>query len=317
MVDMPHAGWYLLAFIDELAPGLNPVDVGPHALIAIRDGQDVRVFDGRCPHRGAHLAFGGVLDRGCVICPFHAKAIRLGEPDRRLGVRQHPVAQAGAAVFVRIGSEPAHDRGFEVAIKQIEASYQVLPATRCVTRVPPEMVVENAFDVDHFFAVHKVPRMHGMDVSVGDAGELIIDGEFRTATAPWGGPGDREEARRRGALAGSVDYAVTSRFLARAYSPGVVVTHFGDQANASVVITGAVPLAGGGAVARVAVGVVPGQEDQLPGLVTGAQKALREDVAVWDHLDVAGPERLDARDKPVLAFRQFCTEFTRAQDVTG
>ena len=171
MVDMPHAGWYLLAFIDELTPGLNPVDVGPHALIAIRDGQDVRVFDGRCPHRGAHLGFGGVLDRGCVICPFHAKAIRLGEPDRRLGVRQHPVAQAGAAVFVRIGSEPAHDRGFEMAIKQIEASYQVLPATRSVTNVPPEMVVENAFDVDHFFAVHKVPRMHGMDVSVGDSGD--------------------------------------------------------------------------------------------------------------------------------------------------
>ena len=311
MVDVPHAGWYLLAFLDELQPGLNPVDVGRHALIAIREGDEVRVFDGTCPHRGAHLGFGGVLDRGCVICPFHGKAIRLGEPDRRLGVRQHPVAQAGAAVFVRIGSEPEHDRGFEVAVKQIDATYQVLPATTCSTTVPAEMVVENAFDVDHFFAVHKVPRMHGMDVSVGDGGELAIDGEFRTATQPWGDTGDREAARRRAARNGSVDFAVTSRFLARAYSPGVVVTHFGDQANASVVITGAVPLAGGGCTARVAVGVAPGQQAQLPMLIAGAQKALREDVAVWDHLDLTAPERLDTRDKPVLAFRQFCTEFVR------
>lgn len=303
---MIAAGWYLLRFLDELDEGVNPVELGSRALMALRDGDDVRVFDATCPHRGAHLGYGGTVDRECVVCPFHGKRVRLGGSGR-LSVAQHYVVQAGTAVFVRIGNEPQHERGFEVAIKQAAAQSEIVCATVRTTNVPATYVVENAFDIDHFFAVHKVPRSSGMSVEVGAAGELRIDGEFRTASSPWGSVEEREAARRRGAQAGALDYAVASRFSAAAYSPHVVVTHFGSGPQASVIITGGMPRRDGSCEVRVAIGA-PDQR-ALPMLVAGAGKAISEDIVVWDHLDLTAPQRFDSRDTAVLSFRQFCTEF--------
>lgn len=310
MIAAP-TGWYLLRFLDELEVGVNPVDLGGRALMAIRDGDDVRVFDATCPHRGAHLGFGGALDRDCVVCPFHGKRIRLGGTSR-LSVGQHYVVQAGTAVFVRIGDEPQHDRGFEAAIKQAAAQATIVGATTRTTAVPALYVVENAFDIDHFFAVHKVPRASGMDVEYGPAGELHIDGEFRTAASPWVSTVEREQVRQQGIRSGGITYDVASSFSAVAYSPHVVITWFGDGARASAIITGGVPLVGGGCEVRVAIGAPDAQV--LPMLIAGARKAIGEDIVVWDHLDVTAPQRFDSRDSAVLAFRQFCTGFTPADE---
>ena len=41
-------------------------------LIARHDASGaVRIFDAFCPHQGAHLGFGGAIDRDCLRCPFH------------------------------------------------------------------------------------------------------------------------------------------------------------------------------------------------------------------------------------------------------
>ena len=299
---MAATGWYLLRFLDELEPGLNPVDVGGRALLAIRDGAEVSVYDATCPHRGAHLGYGGALDRDCVVCPFHGKRISLGGTGR-LGVARHHTVQAGAAVFVRLGDEPAHDRGFEVAMKAVAAQSELVGATTRRSRVPATYVVENAFDVDHFLAVHKVPRSSSMTVELGPAGELHIDGEFRTAMSPWVSAAERERVRR----AGPVTFDAASRFAAVAYSPHVVITWFGEGPQASPIITGGLPLADGGCEVRVAVGA--SDPAVLPHLVAGAQRAITEDLVVWDHLDPTAPQRFDSRDRAVVAFRQFCTGF--------
>lgn len=298
-------GWYLLRFLDELAGGVSALQIGDRALMAVRDGDQVRVFDATCPHRGASLAHGGTLDGDCVVCPFHAKRVRLGGPGR-WSVAEHAVLQAGAAVFVRIGDEQ-QDRGFAAALGQVADGYDVVAATRRVSRVPAAYVAENAFDTDHFPAVHRVPRASEMTVRCGPAGELRIDGEFRTATSPWGSVEERESARRRGARAGGVDYAVASTFSAAAYSPHLVLTCLGTGRDTGVVITGGLPTAEGGCEVRVAVGA--SDERAVPALVAGARKAIAEDCVVWDHLDVNAAGRYDARDTGVLAFRSFCAGF--------
>lgn len=300
-------GWYLAAFESDLDGTVSPLTIGDRRLIVVRDGDAVRVFDGTCPHRGAHLGHGGILDGTCVVCPFHGKHIRLGG-DSRLSVREHRVVRAGEAIFVRLSDDPADDRGFEQAVKEIAATRQVVPAVRAEVRAPAAYIVENAFDVDHFAAVHHVPRVRSLGVRLDDGGALAIEAEFRTLMLPWVSAEQREEARERAARANVARTAFASRFYARAFSPAVVVTEFGPPGASHYVITGAVPV-DGGCIARVAVGVLPECAAQLPHLVDGARKALHEDLVVWNHLDVHAPQRFDTRDGPVLAFRDFCASF--------
>ncbi|MEV4459439.1 Rieske 2Fe-2S domain-containing protein [Microbispora sp. NPDC049633] len=286
-----HTGWYLLAFEEELAEGLTPLRLGGRRLLAVRDEAGVRVFDGLCPHRGAALGHGGKLDGDCVICPFHGKRVALGDTARRWSVAEYAVERAGAAVFVRLSADD--DRGFQRTIKEVADGNLVVGAVIQPVAVPSEYVVENAFDAEHFHQVHLVPRVIGMRVAPGPDGELAIEGEFRTKAPPW-------ERERR------LDFA--SRFYARAFSPSLVVTELGTADAPYTIITGAVPTSEG-CVGRVAIALPPERAEALDALVHGARYAFEQDRVVWDHLDPGAPQRYDAGDRPVLAFRRFCATF--------
>ncbi|GGS71873.1 Rieske 2Fe-2S domain-containing protein [Nonomuraea spiralis] len=296
-----HGGWFLLALDDEIGQGVTPLLLGGARLMAVRDGERIRVFEATCPHRGAHLGYGGKLDGDRVICPFHGKRISLGESGRRWSVGELRTLRAGAALFARLSGDPGDDRGFEQAIKQAAQDLVIVAAVRRPVTVPAEYVVENAFDAQHFSTVHLVPSVRGMRVSMGEHDELVIEGEFRTKAPPW------EKERR-------LDFA--SRFVARAYSPHLVVTELGAGEAPYTIVTGAVP-DGTGCVGRVAIGVRPDRTDSLPALVHGARYAFDQDCVVWDHLDTRAPQRLDAGDTPVIAFRRFCEGFAAVPSAPG
>jgi phenylpropionate dioxygenase-like ring-hydroxylating dioxygenase large terminal subunit len=70
-VDDPR--WWPLDTLDNLTPGsVQSYTVDDAELIARRDANGaVGVYDAFCPHQGAHLGFGGVIERDCLRCPFH------------------------------------------------------------------------------------------------------------------------------------------------------------------------------------------------------------------------------------------------------
>ncbi|MFG3224199.1 Rieske 2Fe-2S domain-containing protein [Kitasatospora sp. NPDC048194] len=305
-----HHGWYLLAFRSELTDEITPLAVGPRRLIAVREGERVRVLDASCPHRGAHLGYGGRREGDCVVCPFHGKRIGLGDPSKHWSVAEHRVLEWGDALFVRLSDDPDGDRGFERAVAGWAGEYPLVAAVSLPVDVPSEYVVENAFDPDHFKAVHGVPGNQGMATRVGEAGELVIEGRFLMQTSPWQDARTLEEIRWEAVRTGRVRWDYKPRFHAQAFSPNVVVTEFGPEAERQVIVTGSVPTADGGCVARVAIGVREDQRAALPALLGGSEKALAEDKVVWEHLDHDMAPRYDARDEPVLAFRSFCTDFS-------
>ncbi|MFH8385381.1 Rieske 2Fe-2S domain-containing protein [Kitasatospora sp. NPDC018058] len=304
-----HDGWYLLAFRSELSDGITPLAIGPRRLIAVREGERIRVLDASCPHRGAHLGYGGRREGDCVVCPFHGKRIALGDPSKHWSVAEHRVLEWGDALFVRLSDDPAGDRGFEQAFKGWRDDYPLVAAVSLPVAVAGEYVVENAFDPDHFKAVHGVPGTRGMATRTGEHGELVIEGEFLMQTSPWQEARKLEEIRWEAVRTGRVRWDFKPRFHAQAFSPNVVVTEFGPEAERQVIVTGSVPTADGGCVARVAIGVRENQRAALPVLLGGSEKALAEDKVVWEHLDHDMTPRYDARDEPVLAFRAFCEDF--------
>ncbi|CAM5359272.1 hypothetical protein GCM10010329_39450 [Streptomyces spiroverticillatus] len=299
-----HSGWYLAAFTSELTGDVSPLDLGTRRLTAVRDASGIRVFDADCPHRGAHLGRGGRLDGGCLVCPFHGQRVLLGRPERegsRPWVREHEAVVCGQALFVRLTDGPEDDRGMRTVLKELAGNYSLVAAVHQPVAAPAALIVENAFDTDHFTALHKVHQVRDMRHRHGAEGELVMDGEFPMPASPWRGPT---------AVPGREPYV--PRFYARAFSPGVVVTEFGPPDEVHVIVTAAVPAADGTCVARVAIGVREGRERELPMLITGSKRALAEDIAVWEHLahqGEFGPQGPGPADAAVVAYREFCTGF--------
>jgi phenylpropionate dioxygenase-like ring-hydroxylating dioxygenase large terminal subunit len=297
-------GWHKVGFSRDFEAPLTPVDIGRKRLMLVDDGESIRAFDATCPHRGAHLAYGGTLDEDVVVCPFHGRRIGLGEAGAApLGVAEHPVLDYGGSVYVLPDGE--NDTGLPEYLAGLAETHCFVPAFTLDAPVPPELVIENAFDTDHFTAVHGISNRPHMEVSEGPDSRLEVRAEFEMLAArPWGGQSD------------GATTAVRTSFLARAFSPGLVATDVGDPDRPHVVITGAVARADGGSTVRVTLAVwddgEPGGPDHATtmALARDSRLAFEQDLEIWEHLDVAATNHLDEIDEPVRRFREFCSAFS-------
>ena len=68
--------WYRIASSSDVVEGaLHRVHYFGRDLIIFRDEEGTaHVADAHCPHMGAHVGYGGVVDGDCIRCPFHAWA---------------------------------------------------------------------------------------------------------------------------------------------------------------------------------------------------------------------------------------------------
>ncbi|MDP6934850.1 MAG: Rieske 2Fe-2S domain-containing protein, partial [Myxococcota bacterium] len=73
--DFPvPTGWFCVSWSADLQVGqVQPLRYFARDLVLFRtsDGQ-AHVLDAHCPHLGAHLGHGGVVENDRLVCPFHA-----------------------------------------------------------------------------------------------------------------------------------------------------------------------------------------------------------------------------------------------------
>jgi 3-ketosteroid 9alpha-monooxygenase subunit A len=296
-----HTGWMLLAFTGELEHEVMPATVGDRPMMVLRDGDRIRVADATCPHRGAHLGYGGVLSGEVVKCPFHGRLIAVGDAaGGRHRVREYRTVVVGGAVFVLLDAR--HEYGFEGVVTALGRTHEVVPGFVMPARVSPEYVIENVFDAEHFESIHKVSGAPDLRLQRGAHGELAIEGTLRTRL-----PNAWQD--------GAVDAGgVATRFYARVFSSTLVLTELGAASNPYVVVTGATPTPGG-CVIRVAAAVpagdggTPPAPDLVRALLTDSRTAFEQDLVVWEHLVPGAPQNLDERDDAVRQFREFCRQF--------
>ena len=65
--------WWPLDSLEAIEAGkVHRYSVDDVELVARRDSAgNAHVFEAFCPHQGAHLGFGGSIERDCMRCPFH------------------------------------------------------------------------------------------------------------------------------------------------------------------------------------------------------------------------------------------------------
>jgi 3-ketosteroid 9alpha-monooxygenase subunit A len=302
-----YLGWTQVAFESDLTDDVVPVDCGRRALIAVRADSTFVVYDGRCPHRGAHLGHGGRLDGSFVVCPFHGHRIQLGTSSRGLFcVRSYQTLCAAGGLFVLLAQ--SFDTRLAERLLGLTKSHHVRPAFQRQLSVPPEYVIENVFDADHFVTVHALKRRPAFEFSQKSSGSVGIDGQFDAMdpntvmvdTTPFWRP--------------------QLRFSAEVFSPTLVVSELGAADSANVVITAATPTADGGCMARVTVALPrerrqgPPTVNELSWLVSGSRTAFDQDAIVWEHLDTSVTPHYVAGDTFVRQYREFCERFRESSE---
>lgn len=277
-----HAGWYLAAYVDEVPQGVAPLALGARRLMTVREADRVRVFDANCPHRGAHLGHGGVLAGDCVECPFHGRRIALGDMEKRYAVVEHSAHLLSGMLFVRLKSGHDADLGFEETILRYAEGRTFVPFVNAHLPTSTRMIMENAFDCEHFTALHRMPGFSRFASVPSESGEIAVAAKFG------------------GKIAGE--------FYARAFSPTLVVTELRTPERTQVIITGTVPEDGGCAM-RIGFAVPPEDEALIPEWRRMTLYGFEQDRLVWDHVDESAPQDLSAVDSNVCEFWEFCAKF--------
>lgn len=197
-------GWQSIGFADEIAAGQV---VSRHVLgrdLVLFRGHSGRlsVLDAYCPHLGAHLGGGDVVD-DCVRCPYHhwqfagdgrCRHVPYGTriPSAAV-VGSYAVREINGFVFVWLhsgGASPDWEIPHHAATE--DARYRLFEKREHLFRGHPQDISENGADFAHFIAIHGWDGVKlkfepdgcsyrvgydtdGVDTGYGDAGAVDVD----------------------------------------------------------------------------------------------------------------------------------------------
>jgi len=305
---MYQHGWYQIAFERDLTEPLTPIEFAERRLMAVKTSDAIRVFDATCPHRGAHLAYGGKVDGVVVVCPFHGHRIALGDGSKsEFCVSEYACCALGGMVFVRLSDVDLPN--LPLALEELLPNRAFFPGFEARALTTFDVAAENALDCAHFKTVHGLLNEPVFTTRTGVFGELVAEGDFEVPGSVWNA--------RTGSL-GSVNI----KYRARAFSPGIVISELrGDPPyNYTIISTGTPTPEARTCVIRLTIvldgDAGPANEQFAKGLLQASRNGLDQDTVIWNRMALDRVPRWTPRDKPLVEFSEFCSRF-RTDDSPG
>jgi nitrite reductase/ring-hydroxylating ferredoxin subunit len=301
-------GWFVVAYSDELSRGsVLPMSYFGSELVLFRDEDGApHVLDAHCPHLGAHLGHGGVVEGGCLRCPFHAWKFS-GEgactsiPDAQkippmARVRSWPVRERNG--FVLVHYHPTHDAPTaEVEPMPEYGSPDWTPYARRRWTIATNIreMVENAFDAKHFRHLHGLRNIPAPEVSFEGAScrmftETVMD-------------------TPRGPVKGTLDIRKLGLGFGTARFTGVIET---------LVFTTLTPIDDDHVDARFSFTVRKLPDEAATqaagtGFIDELARQVEQDIRIWEHKAYLERPLLGEGDGPITAFRRWARQFYPAE----
>lgn len=162
--------WVLVAYRHELKKHkpIKKTIMGMNVVVAQDSTGKISVLDGHCPHMGAPLNEGKIVD-DCIVCPFHSYKFNIdgdrlndnGELMKKQTIRvyKYPVTVTGEYIFAWFDEDQKNGRPLnqvpELAYSELHQMpvrpYVFFDVTMdCVAQIP----FENTADASHFESVH-------------------------------------------------------------------------------------------------------------------------------------------------------------------
>ncbi len=293
-------GWFAVGRLDELdGDEVTPVRAAGRDLVVWRDGSDWQVFDAYCPHLGAHLGYGGRVQDGCLVCPFHEwsfdadghnTAIPYADrPNRKATVRRFPTVVRNRLVLFWYHPDPEVAPGWEVPEAVDDASVECMRFTRQIKTVWQELA-ENAVDMAHFKSIHGMSK-------IGEIGQIDIDGPLRRVHSA------QSFQTSRGEFEGSIE--------STSYGPGVGVVRF-ELMSVVTLVSAATALQDGLMEVRQTLYHDPDDEiGEKIGMAFGAEveRQFGQDIPIWEHKRYQPSPALAPSERPVTEFRRWASQF--------
>jgi phenylpropionate dioxygenase-like ring-hydroxylating dioxygenase large terminal subunit len=301
---MPY-GWFQVAWSDELALGdvLPRYYFGRH-LALWRDHSGVaHLNDAYCPHLGAHFGYGGRVEGGELVCPFHGwqfdcdgnnTTIPYGNRvNQRARIRTYPVREFGQFILAwyhphaaepTYEVEPPPELGDDAFSPWTNVSFRV--AAAC------QEMAENSVDGPHFRYVHNtaiVPEIQSYETE-GTRSRMRSVQRFPTP---------------RGVVDGRIDVDN--------HGPGFAVTRFSGIVD-TLLVGAAVPVDLECSEVRFSFKTRKMGDDATTSTVGKAFvaevcKQFEEDRPIWEHkAHIVRPALADT-DPPFLKFRKWYAQF--------
>jgi phenylpropionate dioxygenase-like ring-hydroxylating dioxygenase large terminal subunit len=174
-------GWYLALESSALTTAaVVPLQMFGRELVAFRTASGTAVvLDAHCPHMGAHVGYGGVVDGEGVRCPFHAW--RFGVDGRcddvpyevrsrrapRVGLTGHPVHETSGLVLVHHDESGAAPTWWMPDLPEWgRPGWVGYETVSWRIRMHVQELAENIPDTAHFAYVHRVPGTPDAEVEV-------------------------------------------------------------------------------------------------------------------------------------------------------
>ena len=194
--DLP-ASWYIALRSQDLGSRPQPLQLFSRLLVAWRDrrGQPV-IMPRHCPHQGASLALGKIMD-GCIRCPFHhwrfdatGKCVDIPGIERiPVIARQpvYPVVERYGFVWAWYGSEaPLFPLPSFPPLDDDRDQYMAYRFTD-TTPATVRRVLENAYDHHHFVTLHGVHAAQPLTLTLLSDQAAARDNGPPIAAEAWSG----------------------------------------------------------------------------------------------------------------------------------
>ena len=195
--------WFVVATSKAVRPGtVRSFDaLGRRFALYRTEAGSLHALDASCPHLGADLGEGRVVD-DTVQCAFHGwrlgpdgtcrHAPGLAAPPDRC-VRSYPVQERWGLVWLFNGERPL----FDLPGPPPEARVRVVRPPSQTIRCHPHLVVANGLDTGHFQA------LHGMRLT--DEPTLMVEPPYRVAVGLRGHPRSPTLRRLTGTMKADIE----------------------------------------------------------------------------------------------------------------
>ncbi|MDA8526939.1 Rieske (2Fe-2S) protein [Gammaproteobacteria bacterium] len=301
-------GWYVVEYADELKPGdVKSVRYFAQDQVLFRTTNgEVSMLDAYCPHLGAHLGHGGIVNGECIECPFHAwrwKADgKIGEIPYAKNIPQkakdtqifkYPTVERNNLIYAWYhphGEQPHYDVETYPEVNDPEWGDE-FEKYEYEIKCHIQDMAENAVDAAHFMYVHGVVSYPEFEVSYDKQKRFfsqqanmetprgVVKGKISGAS---NGPGDnftKFEGICDTLLLGSTTPTENEE----------VITRFSFLQKK---VDGKVPSGGVGAA-----------------IIADINKQVKEDIPVWENKKYASKPVLCDSDGPIAKFRKHFSSF--------
>lgn len=161
-------GWFCVAESNEVgeSPALIDDRLGLR-LVAWRDASGVHVADSFCPHLGADLSMGSMVD-GLLRCPFHGwrfagdgKLTHIPYCDKlnkAANLKTYPVQERFGCLWIWADGEPTFP--LDETVMEREEGWTQRHVNVVSTKANLSDTLENGIDTGHFNELHEQPSMY-------------------------------------------------------------------------------------------------------------------------------------------------------------